>query len=51
MANHRIHLTTKSVTPFAAAKAPPLFVSNDAGVRLRKLGKNKNDKNKNSTVD
>jgi len=30
--NQRIHLTTKSVTPFAIAKAPPLFVASDAVV-------------------
>jgi len=37
-ANNRIHLTTKSVTPFAIAKAPPLFVSSDAGVKFSKKG-------------
>ena len=31
-ANNQIHLTVKSVTPFAIAKAPPLFTSSDLGV-------------------
>jgi hypothetical protein len=30
--NNQIHLTVKSVTPFAIAKAPPLFTSSDLGV-------------------
>jgi len=30
--NNQIHLTVKSVTPFAVAKAPPLFTSSDLGV-------------------
>jgi len=32
--NNQIHLTVKSVTPFAVAKAPPLFTSSDLGVRF-----------------
>ena len=30
--NNQIHLTVKSVTPFAIAKVPPLFTSSDLGV-------------------
>ena len=37
--NNQIHLTVKSVTPFAVAKAPPLFTSSDLGVRLIQNGR------------
>jgi len=32
MYNNQIHLTVKSVMPFAVAKALPLFTSSDLGV-------------------
>jgi len=34
--NQKIHLTVKSVPPFAVAKVPPLFTSSDFGVMQNK---------------